>query len=75
MFSSPAEILRANAAGSKVEIQVDLSAIQKGQEPDVLVQSGDVVIVERSAVGAVPYAPYMLMQKFGTGFSAGVPDF
>jgi len=30
MFSSPAEILRANAAGSKVEIQVDLSAIQKG---------------------------------------------
>ena len=69
MFSSSAEILRTDPNGGKVEIQVDLAAIEKMSAPDVPVQAGDIVIVNRSATGAVPYALYSLFEKFGTGFS------
>jgi hypothetical protein len=48
---------------------VDLSKVEKGQQPDVPVQGGDVVIVEKSAVGAVPYLTYTLFQKLGTGLA------
>ncbi len=67
MFSSQAEILRTSDDGQKIEIPVDLSKVQKREEPDTLVQSGDVVLVRRSAVGAVPYAVYELFTKFSTG--------
>jgi len=69
MFSSSAEILRTDLNGGKVEIPVDLSAIEKMSAPDVPVQAGDIVIVNRSATGAVPYALYSLFSKFGTGVS------
>ncbi len=76
MFSSDAVILRSGkAGGDKTEIPVDLSAIQKGAAPDLPIQGGDVVVVKRSAVGAVPYALYMVFSKFGTGVYPALPMF
>ena len=75
MFSSDAVILRAGstAGARKIEIPVDLSAIQKGTSPDVPVQGGDVVIVKKSVAGAVPYAAYTVFQKFSTGIFPALP--
>ncbi|MGH7780008.1 MAG: polysaccharide biosynthesis/export family protein [Candidatus Binataceae bacterium] len=75
MFSSQAVILRTSATSgaAKVEIPVDLAAIQKGTAPDVAVQSGDVVIVRKSVAGAVPYAAYSVFQKFSTGLFPALP--
>jgi protein involved in polysaccharide export with SLBB domain len=67
MFSSSAEVLRAGPEGTKTKIPIDLSRVQNGEEPDVPVQSGDVVLVNRSLVGSVPYGIYTLFTKFGTG--------
>jgi protein involved in polysaccharide export with SLBB domain len=73
MFSSSAVILRTSNDGGQVEIPVDLSAIEKQEAPDVPVQAGDVVIVNKSVAGAVPYALYELFNKFGTGVGMGIP--
>jgi protein involved in polysaccharide export with SLBB domain len=67
MFSSSAEVLRLGPEGRKVKMPIDLSKIQAGDEADVPVQSGDVVVVNRSLAGGVPYAIYTLFNKFGTG--------
>jgi len=67
MFSSSAELLRSSDTGERIEMPVNLSDVQSGKEPDVTVQSGDVVVVEKSAVGAVPYMFYELFSKFNTG--------
>jgi protein involved in polysaccharide export with SLBB domain len=67
MFSSSAEVLRAGPHGDKIQLPVDLSKVKDGQEPDIPVQSGDVVVVKPSAVGAVPYGAWLLFTKFGTG--------
>jgi protein involved in polysaccharide export with SLBB domain len=75
MFSSSAVVLRTSPNGGQIEIPIDLSSIEKGSSADFPVQSGDVVIVQRSVVGAVPYAVYTLMSKFGTGIYPAVPFF
>jgi len=46
---------------------MNLSSLEDGQEPDRAVQSGDVVVVKSSVIGAVPYGVYTLLNKFGTG--------
>jgi hypothetical protein len=51
----------------KVRLPVNLSSIEKGQSPDIQVISGDVVIVERSLAGALPYTLSFILSKFGTG--------
>ena len=66
MFSSKAEVKRT-VNGSRVSIPVDLAKVEKGDEPDVSILAGDVVLVRASATGAVPYAVYTLFNKFGTG--------
>ncbi|MGO9455408.1 MAG: polysaccharide biosynthesis/export family protein [Candidatus Binataceae bacterium] len=71
-FSSNATVLRAGPNGEKTQIPVDLSKVEKGQEPDVPVESGDVVIVNRSVVGAVPYSLYFLASHFGAGMALPV---
>jgi protein involved in polysaccharide export with SLBB domain len=73
MFSSSAEVLRTSTNGGQVEIPIDLSSIEKGSAADFPVQSGDVIIVQRSVVGAVPYALYTLLSKFGTGVYPAIP--
>lgn len=72
MFSSDVKILRADGDGQLVALPVDLAKVQKGQEADVAVQGGDVVIVEKSAVGAVPYLFYTLFEKLGAGLALPV---
>jgi len=67
LYSSAAEVLRAAPGGEKTKLPVDLSEVEKGEAADIQVQSGDVVIVQRTALGAVPYTLYFLMSRFGTG--------
>jgi polysaccharide biosynthesis/export protein len=71
-FSGSATLLREQEDGRKLQIPLNLSEIKSGRQPDVQVQSGDVVVVERSALGAVPYTVYFLAQHIGMGlgFSA-----
>jgi protein involved in polysaccharide export with SLBB domain len=73
LFSSSAEILRTADNGGEIQMLVDLRKVQRGAEPDSAVQSGDVVIVNRSVAGAVPYLAYTLFEKFNT--AAYIPIF
>ena len=66
MFSSNAELLRT-VNGSRVSTPLDLSSVESGKTSDLPVQGGDVVLIKSSVVGAVPYAAYELLTKFGTG--------
>jgi protein involved in polysaccharide export with SLBB domain len=61
-FTRSATILRETDRG-KLQIPLNLSKIEDGEASDVGVQSGDVVIVEKSAIGAVPYSLYFLVNK------------
>lgn len=67
MFTSSATLLREAKDGGKVSIPLDLSKIKSGEQPDLHVQGGDVLIAERSAVGAVPYTMYFLLNRVGIG--------
>jgi polysaccharide export outer membrane protein len=67
LFSSSATLLREQSDGSKIQIPLDLSRIKSGGQSDVQVQGGDIVVVERSALGAVPYTGYFIMQHLGIG--------
>lgn len=67
LFSSSATLLRQQSDGRTVEIPLDLSDIKSGEEPDPPVQGGDVVVVNRSLVGLLPYSLYFILQRTGTG--------
>jgi protein involved in polysaccharide export with SLBB domain len=69
VFSWWVELIRANAVGGKTITHYTLSRLESGQEPDPPVQSGDVLLVEKTMVGAVPYAFYSLFEHFGTGIA------
>jgi protein involved in polysaccharide export with SLBB domain len=73
LFSDTAEVLRINTDGTRRSIPISLSKVTAGEEPDVLVQEGDVVVVEHSPTGAVPYLLYEMFTKFGTGMYLPVP--
>ena len=73
LFSEKAEVLRTDSGGIRRAIRLDLTQVKAGTEPDVAVQEGDVVVVMRSPVGAVPYAFYEIFTKFGTGMYLPVP--
>jgi protein involved in polysaccharide export with SLBB domain len=75
MFTSSATLLRPADDGTMVDISLDLSAIEKSQAPDVNIQGGDVIILNGSVAGAVPYFFYSLFGHFGTGVSAGATAF
>jgi polysaccharide export outer membrane protein len=66
-FTSSATLLREETDGGKISIPLDLSKIKRGEQVDLPVQGGDVVIAERSAVGAVPYTLYFLINRVGFG--------
>jgi protein involved in polysaccharide export with SLBB domain len=75
MFSSSVTLLRARPGGRKAATSLDLAAIEGARGSDMAVQSGDVVLVNSSTTGAVPYFFYSLFKKFGTGISAAPPAF
>ena len=66
-FTLSATLLREQGNGGKLGPPLDLSKIKSGTEPDVPLQGGDVVVVERSVVGAVPYSLYFLISHIGFG--------
>jgi protein involved in polysaccharide export with SLBB domain len=67
MFSSSADLLRTEQGHHQVELQLDLAKIRKHTAEDPFIQSGDIVIVNKSATGAVPYFAYLLFNKLGGG--------
>ncbi len=69
VFTQSATLLREQD-GRKVDTSLDLPKLKSGEQTDPQVQSGDVIIVERSAVGAVPYTLYFIFQKVGIGIAA-----
>jgi protein involved in polysaccharide export with SLBB domain len=73
LYSSDVTLLRTQGDGRKLAVPLDLTKLKDGEEADVLVQSGDVVIVERSAAGALPYSLYFLAQRISIGSFAGIP--
>jgi polysaccharide export outer membrane protein len=73
MFSWTAELLRTDSEGKQTTTQFSLSTLADGKGSDVPVQSGDVVVVEKSALGAVPYTFFELFQHFGTGLGFPLP--
>jgi protein involved in polysaccharide export with SLBB domain len=72
-FSWTAALLRTDADGRETFTEFSLNKLRNGEERDVAVQSGDVVVVERSALGAVPYTLFELFEHFGTGVGMGIP--
>src|SRR5262249_54100579 len=58
MFSSTAVVLRTNPDKTKAAFQLDLSKVRAGSQADVPIQASDVVFVQKSAIGAVPYTFY-----------------
>jgi polysaccharide export outer membrane protein len=66
-FSWSAELLRPESGSKQTIAKFDLTKLARGEQSDVAVQSGDVVVVERSAVGALPYALLGIFNRFGTG--------
>ena len=73
LFSNSVEVLRTDSNGHHIAKQFDLSELGKGRQMDAQVQSGDVVVVEKTAAGAIPYGLYQVFQHFGTGLGFGVP--
>jgi protein involved in polysaccharide export with SLBB domain len=73
MFSSSARVLRTTQNGERLSIPVDIPKVRKGEEHDVPMESGDVIMVDKSVAGAVPYAAYELFTKFGTGMFLPMP--
>jgi protein involved in polysaccharide export with SLBB domain len=71
LFSSDASLLREQRDGHKLQVALDLNKMKHGEQPDLPVQGGDIVVVERSAAGAVPYSMYFLVQHIGIGM--GIP--
>jgi protein involved in polysaccharide export with SLBB domain len=71
VFSWWVELIRANPSGGKTITKYTLSRLESGKEADPPVQSGDVLLVEKSVVGAVPYGLYQLFGHFGAGM--GIP--
>lgn len=67
MFSSAATLLREQPDGHKLEVALDLNKMKHGEQPDLPLQGGDIVVVERSAAGAIPYSVYFLVQHIGIG--------
>lgn len=67
LFTSSATLLREEGNDSKLAMPLDLDKIKNGTERDVALQGGDVVVVERSAAGALPYTAYFLINKMGWG--------
>jgi protein involved in polysaccharide export with SLBB domain len=66
-FSGSATLLREEKTGGKLDIPLNLSKVKNGSEPDVSLQGGDVVVVERSLLGAAPYSLYFLISHIGVG--------
>jgi protein involved in polysaccharide export with SLBB domain len=71
VFTWHAELLRTDQQGERVVKQFSLTDLQNGTASDIGVESGDVVFVEKSVVGAVPYLAWEIFNRFGAGVGMG----
>jgi len=67
LYTSSATRLRTEQGCGRQQIALNLSRIKSGRDPDVPVRGGDVIIVERSVAGAIPYTMYYLLNRVGLG--------
>jgi protein involved in polysaccharide export with SLBB domain len=67
MFSSSAVLLRTNPDKTKTAFHLDLSKVRSGSQADIPIEASDVVVVQKSVIGAMPYTLYEVFQRFGTG--------
>ena len=58
---------------AKRDEKFERSEVKKGEQTDQPVQAGDVVMMDRSVIGAVPYSLYEIFTKFGTGMYLPAP--
>jgi polysaccharide export outer membrane protein len=73
LFSNSATLVRQQRDGQQLNVSLDLAKLKSGEEQDIHVQSGDLVVVERTAAGAVPYGLYFIANKFGIGTYIPIP--
>jgi polysaccharide biosynthesis/export protein len=73
LFSNSVEVIRTDPDGKHNTRHFDLSELKKGQQMDAQVESGDVVVVEKTAAAAIPYFAYQMWNKMGTGIGFGIP--
>jgi polysaccharide export outer membrane protein len=73
VFSWHAEVMRTDQNGTRVVKRLSLSDLESGKETDIPVEAGDIVLMEKSVAGAVPYGMWELFERFGTGVGIGVP--
>lgn len=67
-------LIRTERVGGKITKVVDIDAVQRGEEPDLRVEPGDIVDVGASAARLIGYGLYQfLVNKFNVG--ASVPIF
>jgi polysaccharide biosynthesis/export protein len=69
IFTSSATLLRENPDGGKQAIALNISKMKRGDQLDPPVEGGDVIIVDRSVLGALPYSAYFMIQHMGIGLS------
>ncbi len=72
-YDASAEVLRTDSAGRHVAARFDLSSLAAGEQADIPLQSGDVIAVEPSLIGAVPFALSQILNHFGAGLFVPVP--
>jgi hypothetical protein len=65
MSSSSVVVLRTNPNKAKTAFHLDIAKVT-GMLSDSPVQASDVVFLQKSALGAVPYSFHALFQRFGT---------
>jgi polysaccharide biosynthesis/export protein len=73
LYTSNVEVLRADSQGRRTGMPVNLAAVKSGEEPDPPVEAGDVVMVQGSAWGALPYAFHEVFTGLGSGIAIPVP--
>jgi len=73
MFSWHAEVMRTDENGSRVVKRFNLNSLETGAQTDIPVEAGDVVLVEKSAIGAIPYALREIFDRVGGGVGVGLP--
>ena len=67
VFTSSATLLREQGNGGKFTIPLNIPKITNGTEPDLPLQGGDVVVANRSVLGAIPYTGYFFINHMGIG--------
>jgi protein involved in polysaccharide export with SLBB domain len=67
MFSSSVDVLRTEPGHQQFDYSLDLSKIKTHEEEDVFVHSGDIIIVNKTAAGALPYLAYSVFNRLSAG--------